>query len=110
MEFGSRGENSIAIDLACLAPTSEGGGVYFYDVPLITQVDDLLVEPPTPLVLATISYTGFSENYGFFITCDAPKRCLANTPFEQVMSLGKERRGLLFDLYRVQAIVWQYTM
>lgn len=77
-----RSVDPIAIDLLCLAPTCEGGGISFHCVPVITHVGDMLVEPRAPLVLVTVSCMDFLEDSCHFVTYDASERCLVKTPSE----------------------------
>lgn len=65
------------IDLACLASIRKKGGNDFHGGTIIVQVNNLLVEPRTLLVLTTISYMNFLENSSHFV--DAPERYLVET-------------------------------
>lgn len=76
MEFNCRTVDLVVIDLACLAPSYERGGVGFHGEPVITQVNDLFEKPRGPFMVAIVSCMGLLKNLGQFITYDVPERCL----------------------------------
>lgn len=109
-ELDWRSMDSVSIDMAYLAPMLERGGASFPDGPIITQVYDLSVKLGVPLNLTTTSCMKFSENFGHFITCDAPERCLVKPYSAQVASFSKEPRRFTFDPHHVRALCLEYMV
>lgn len=71
LELACRSVIRLPLTWKVYAPSRETGSLGFHGWPVITQVDDQLVEPRAPLVHDTITCMDFVEKSGHFITYDA---------------------------------------
>lgn len=105
VEFDCRSLNYVVINLTCLAPMCEGGGIGFHGGPVIAQVNDMFLD----LVLAAVSCMSLSEDSGCFISCDATWECLVKIRLNKWLFFAKNLEASFFiSLSRSDCL--QYTV
>ena len=101
MEIHRWGVDKIPMLLTCLASSYKGDGVILRRGPVVTQVEEVLVQLGAPFVLWFVSSF---QNCFNLVPYEASQGCAIKTPSKQLSLFNKEANGSLLHSSSVDTI------